>query len=134
MKKEKELKVIVVEPKKEAYTATIKNELSRLQGIVGGYIEVVPFTREDKVCIICNEEGKINGLPLNRALYNEDEICDITAGTFFIVGDDYENGEFVSLTDEQEEKYLNQFLKPEVFYRINDEIVAVKVEENFWEV
>ena len=40
----------------------------------------------------------------------------------------------IGLTDEQAEKYLNQFLKPEVFYKMNDEIISVKVEENFWEV
>ena len=132
MKKDKELKVIVVEPKKEAYQEVIPNDLSKLQEMVGGYIEVLPIA--DKVCIVCNEEGKINRLPLNRALYNEGEIYEIIAGKFFIVGDDYEKGEFVSLTDEQVEKYLNKFLRPEVFYFINDEIISVKVEENYWEV
>lgn len=135
MKKQSEIKVIVAEPMKEAYVTTIKNELSELQAVVGGYIEVLPFTSEDEVCIVCNEEGKINGLPLNRGLSDpEGKLYEIIAGTMFIVGDDYEAGEFVSLTDEQIEKYLNQFLKPEVFYRINDEILSTKVEENFWEV
>lgn len=132
--KEPQIKVVVVEPMKEAYVEVVENKLEALQKLVGGYIEVVPFTNE-AVVGVCNEEGKINGLPLNRAMYNNNgEIRDIVAGTMFIVGDDYINGEFKSLTDEQVEKYLNQFLRPEVFYRINDEIVAVKVEENFWEV
>ena len=38
--------------------------------MVGGDIEVTyPF--EDEVAIILNESGKINGLPLNRAIYTE---------------------------------------------------------------
>ncbi len=43
-------------------------------------------------------------LPLNR-----DIGYDIIAGTFIIVGDDYENGDFKSLTKEQVEKYKNRF-------------------------
>lgn len=132
--KQSEIKVVIAEPMREAYIYTIKNELSELQKLVGGYIEVLPFTREDNVTIICNEEGKMNGLPLNRSLAHEGEIWEIIAGTMIIAGDDYENGEFIGLTDEQAEKYLNQFLKPEVFYKMNNEIVSVKVEENFWEV
>ena len=134
MKKQAEIKVVIAEPMREAFIYTIKNELEELQKIVGGYIETLDFTREDNVTIICNEEGKINGMALNRSLAHEGEIWEIIAGTMIIVGDDYENGEFISLTDEQAEKYLNQFLKPEVFYKMNNEIVSVKVEENFWEV
>lgn len=132
--KQSEIKVVIAEPMREAYIYTIKNELSELQKIVGGYIEVLPFTREDNVTIICNEEGKIDGLPLNRSLAHDGEIWEIIAGTMIIAGDDYMNGEFIGLTDEQAEKYLNQFLKPEVFYKMNNEIISVKVEENFWEV
>lgn len=135
MKNQPEIKVVIAEPMKEAYVTTIKNELEELQKIVGGYIEPLDFTLgADNVCIICNEEGKCEGLPLNRSMAHEGKIWEIIAGTMIIVGDDYENGEFISLTDEQAEKYLNQFLKPEVFYRIDNEIISVKVEENFWEV
>lgn len=37
--------------------------LEELQGFVGGYIEIVPL--RDGTHLICNEEGKLNGLPLN---------------------------------------------------------------------
>ena len=132
--KQSEIKVIVAEPMKEAYVTTIKNDLETLQGIVGGYIEALNFT-EDNVDIICNEEGKLERLPLNRGLTSKNgELFEIIAGTMLIAGVNYASGEFISLTDEQAEKYLQQFLKPEVFYRINDEIISAKVEENFWEV
>lgn len=37
--------------------------------------------------IVCNEEAKLEGLPLNRALRDEDgDIYDIVAGTFMVVG------------------------------------------------
>ena len=36
---------------------------------------------------VCNEEGKLEGLPLNRALRDEDgDIYDVVAGTFMVVG------------------------------------------------
>ena len=35
------------------------------------YRIVYPF--EDNAAIVCNDEGKINGMPLNRALYMEGE-------------------------------------------------------------
>lgn len=41
----------------------VPNRLKTLQQLVGGYIETVTFTTD--VCIICNEEGRILGLPHN---------------------------------------------------------------------
>ncbi len=38
-----------------------------LQAAVGGDIQAV-YPYEDPVALICNEEGKLMGLPLNRAL------------------------------------------------------------------
>lgn len=46
--------------------------LESMQSLVEGDIEeYMPF--EDEVAIICNDEGKMNGLPLNRAVYSEPE-------------------------------------------------------------
>lgn len=48
---------------------TSSPSLEQLQAAVGGYIEVVPFfTRyKGQSCVaFCNEEGKCNGLPLNK--------------------------------------------------------------------
>ncbi len=53
---------------------------------------------------MCNEEGKISGMKLNRDIgYN------IIAGPFLILGDDYDNGDFKSLTDDQILKYKMRF-------------------------
>ena len=42
-----------------------------LQAAVGGDIQAV-YPYEDPVALICNEEGKLLGLPLNRALFDDD--------------------------------------------------------------
>ena len=81
----------------------LKRGLESLQHEVGGYIEAVyPF--EDPVAVICNEEGKYNGMTLNRALRDENgEIYDVLAGQFIIAGLGEES--FDSLSEELIEKY-----------------------------
>lgn len=96
--------VLIVEPNKLPYKETIKNDLETKQKIVGGLIEVTSLLDDDSVDIICNEEGKILGLPLNR-----DVGYDIIAGTFIIAGTADDEGEFTSLSEEQIEKYKEVF-------------------------
>ena len=82
--KEKKIKVVLCEPGKVARVAEIGTELSDLQRVVGGLIETYyPF--EEQVCIVCNDEGKYNGMRPCRAIYGEDrEMMDIIFGPFFI--------------------------------------------------
>ena len=66
------ISVLLVEPNKYPKMIEIEDSLEAMQKIVGGDIEeYMPF--EDEVAIICNDEGKMNGLPLNRAVYSEPE-------------------------------------------------------------
>ena len=64
--------VVLVEPGKLARLAKITATLEGMQAVVGGNIEpFYPF--EEQVCIVCNEDGKLIGLPLNRAVYAYEE-------------------------------------------------------------
>ncbi len=74
---------------------------------------------------VCNEEGKINGLPLNRAIRdaNTGDIADIIAGTFFIC--DCSGESFGSLSSEQQKRYLEKYHLPERFFRSRDGIESV---------
>ena len=58
-------------------------------------------------CLVCNEEGKLHGLPLNRIL----EDYDIIAGNFFLCGLSKDN--FASLSESLAKKYQEKFLYPE---------------------
>jgi hypothetical protein len=124
--KEKNIQVVLCEPGKKARVTTIQNDLASLQKMVGGYIEAVyPF--EDPVGIICNEEGKINGMELNRALRDDQgNIYDILTGPFLVVGLGEED--FASLSKGLQEKYCKLFEHPEVFFRVGNEIESIKVE------
>lgn len=117
------INVLIVEPDKAPYMKEIDSELESLQKIVKGHIEATyPF--EDEVGIICNEEGKINRLPLNRAIYGENkQMLDIIAGTFIVAG--LTEDSFGSLSPELAEKYSDMFKYPEIFVRAGNEIVAV---------
>lgn len=87
----KTIRVVVVEPNKAAQERQIGNDLASMQEVVGGYIEAV--TLNQNLVLICNEEGKLQGLESNRAVGN-----DIIAGTFFVTRTTAE-GEFTDLTD-----------------------------------
>lgn len=116
--------VLVVEPGKTPYVKEIDSGLASLQSEVGGWIEAVyPF--EDPVAIVCNEEGKLEGLPLNRALIDDDsgEIYDIVAGTFLVTGLTEDN--FGSLTDDQIKKFSERFKHPEAFLQMGNHIIRI---------
>lgn len=112
--------VLIVEPEKVPRMANITGDLNSLKQVVGGYIEAVyPF--DDPVAIVCNEEGKLIGLPLNRKL----EDYDIIAGTFIVCG--LGEDDFDSLTPELAEKYHEKFATPEIFMKMGSHIVAIPV-------
>ena len=118
------MNVLMVEPGKVPYEKDIGDGLKAMQDAVGGYIQAV-YPYEDPVALVCNEEGKIEGLPLNRALKTEEgEIYDIISGNFFICGIGEEN--FCSLSPELAEKFKEEFKHPESFMRLCGKVVAVK--------
>lgn len=121
MKKKNMMKVLLVKPEMHPQLVEIENELEVLQKTVGGSIEAVyPF--EDEVCLICNDEGKLLNLQMNRALYDNGSVYDVIAGNFLVVGAGIDN--FCSLTDEQIERYEKRFHQPEMFLRIGQQIVV----------
>lgn len=125
------INVLVVEPMKEPYTKEIDTGYKAMQKEVDGIIQVV-YPYDDLVGIVCNDEGKINGLPLNRAIYNNDgEMIDIIAGNFLVVGLEGEN--FASLDADLMKKYCDKFKNPEQFFRLGNEIVAIPVKPSIKE-
>lgn len=121
------IKVLLVEPEERPRVVEIGTGLEDLQHAVGGDIEVVyPF--EDRVGLIVNEEGKLIGLPLNRALRDENnEVYDIIAGSFLVAGLTEDN--FGSLTEEQISKFEGLFHQPETFVKMGRSIMAIPVPE-----
>ena len=80
------MKVLVVRPMEMPEVQEIDHTLSAMQELVGGTIQAVyPF--DDPVALIANDEGKLLGLPWNRALTDDHGVpYDIVCGTFFVAG------------------------------------------------
>ena len=118
--------VLVVEPMKKPYVKEIDPGLHSLQAEVGGDIGAVyPF--RDPVALVCNDEGKLIGLDLNRGLRDENgELYDIMAGTFLVVGLGEED--FASLSPELAQKYMEHFQQPEQFISLGGQIIAIPIE------
>lgn len=103
------MKVLIVEPLKAPCATEIDGSLESMQNIVGGLIQVIyPF--DDPVALVCNDEGKLIGLPLNRLLADGDgRAYDIIAGIFFLCAAPTDSDSFESLTEEQIRKYTDYY-------------------------
>ena len=99
-----DLRILMVEPQKAPYEASVPHELTAMQQTVGGLIEVV--RNGDGTLLVCNEEGKLLGMEGNRRIPG-----DVLAGPFFVVGDAGET--FRSLTEEELERYRERFAEIE---------------------
>ena len=126
MSKEKKITVLVVEPEKKPYLKEIDNTLESLQSEVGGDIQAIyPF--EELVGIVCCETAKLDGMPLNRALRDENgKVYDIIAGTFLVVG--LADDDFGSLNEKHIEQFTEHFKTPEMFVSIDGGLIILPLE------
>lgn len=75
----------------------IENSLEAKQRFVDGYIQVIGLTNE--IDLVLNDEGKLNGLPLNRVWLGKDgTILDILVGNVLACRFDSE-GDFTSILE-----------------------------------
>jgi hypothetical protein len=85
------MRILVKYPNSNLEIKEIDGSLKSMQKIVGGYIEVVKVPHS-KILLVCNEEGLLLNLPVNRVFGHN------FVGTVFFCREDGE--EFISLTDE----------------------------------
>lgn len=117
------MKVLIVEPGQYPREAEIEKSLKAEQAVVGGLIECV-YPWQDNACIVCNDEGKLEGLPLNRMLGD----YDVIAGTFFVVG--LTEDDFCSLTPEQVKRYEAMCHAPQLFFHWGTRLLWKTVRRN----
>lgn len=117
--------VLLVDQLEEPYFTSIRSNLHEYRRIVKGNIEMITCPDLKGIDIICNEEGKIMSLPLNRSLTDNHEVYDIVAGTMILAGNDHE-GETIGLTEDQLVEGYNYFKLPQIFV-LSDEEGEVEV-------
>lgn len=125
MRDENKINVLLVQPMKAPKMVTINDSLESMQRVVGGRIEeYMPF--EDDVALVCNEEGKMNGMQLNRGIFDEQgNLQDIIAGDFFIAYAPIESEKFLSLPEDLTNKYAKRFEKAEQFMMMDGAIKVI---------
>ena len=110
------MKVLIVEPLKVPYEKEIDGSLASMQAVVGGLIQLLYPFEDAELALICNDDGKILGLPYNRALRDEDgRIYDVVAGTFFLCRAPADSENLEGLTEGQMEWSTERFRCPELF-------------------
>jgi hypothetical protein len=110
------MKILVVEPLKVPYEKEIDGSLASMQAVVGGLIQLLYPFEDPELALICNDEGKILGLPYNRALRDENgRIYDVVAGTFFLCRAPADSENLEGLTEGQVKFCLERFKYPELF-------------------
>ena len=120
------IEVLMVEPGQYPHMERIGFDLASLQKAVGGDVQAI-YPYADPVALLCAEEAKLEGKPLNRALRdNSGDIYDIVAGKFFICGLGEED--FASLPKELQKKYEKLFHQPEAFLKMGSKIMAFPTE------
>lgn len=123
------MKVIVVEPMKPPAVREMEDTLPEMQAVVGGPIQAVyPF--DEAIALICHEEGKLLGLPLNRVLYDAETgtVYDVIAGTFFLCSAPPEEEHFGSLTEPQIAWLSRRFARPELFWKMGERLLVFPTE------
>ena len=122
------MRILQVEPEREPETKDIASSLAAMQEVVNGPIQAL-FPFEAPVALVCNDEGKLLGLPFNRVLRDGNgNPYDIVCGLFFLCGAPRDSDHFDSLTDEQLETYRELFKRPEMFMCVNGQIVVLPCE------
>jgi hypothetical protein len=110
MKKDAQIRIVVYPPGQPPEARTIDNNLSSMQKVVGGKIELFPLGENEVLEGICNDEGLICGLEFNRYI---PYLQTIIAGTFYITAS--RGAEFRSLTPAEEARAMQLFARQEVF-------------------
>ena len=104
--KEEKIKVLALLPMELPKEIELDNTLEAMQNFVGGLIECITLSDTgSEVTLVCNDEGKLLGLPLNRPLWDG---ADVLAGPGFLAGCDNE-GNLTSLPQSAMDFYKEKF-------------------------
>lgn len=137
MKNTEKIKVVICEPFIEAKEIEVDSDYVSLSNLIGKYVSTFDLIT-NKVVIVYDDEGKLNGSQFNRAIFQEDkltdfktkkkhQLIDLIYNSFIICGTDGEN--LISLTDEQIEQYKNLYKYSEILNMNDEKIMVTKIKD-----
>lgn len=103
----------------KGYVGQIENTLKAHQQYVGGLLQAISLTSE--VIVVCNDEGKIQQLPLNRAWVDSSGVVDFFAGNILCVR--HNGDEFASIKPEDVEVIESLLLPLKSVSKVQDHLV-----------
>lgn len=96
------MNILVIENDEQPYTKRIWNDLDSLRKIIGEQdIEVEEY---EEILLVYNSNGIKDNLPINRYMNGL-----AIRGTFIITGNNLKEMDFMSLSNEQIDKYMEMF-------------------------
>ena len=101
------------------YVGQIENTLNAKQSYVGGLIQAVSLTPE--IIVICNDEGKIQQLPPNRAWVESSGVVDFFAGNILCVR--HSGDEFASILPKDIAEIERRLIPLKSVSKVQDHIV-----------
>lgn len=133
------IKVVYCKPNERAQIIETSNDYASLCDLLGYDISTTMELITNKIVIVYNDEGKLDGSKPNRAIFQEDKLTDFKtkhkhqfidfiAGSFIICGLN-EDGELISLSEKQLSQYLKLFLYPEEISMVETGILIVRFRE-----
>ena len=127
MSNQKLIDILLIQPNKPPRQMKMADELKAIHKLVEGRFEVYrPFYND--LVIICNEEGKLRNLPMNREICNDDGMrMDIIRGDFFFVNAPLDSESFQSLSPKEVKGLSEKFKHPEKFHEEGGRIHVSKI-------
>lgn len=101
------------------YVGQIENTLKAKQSYVGGLIQAVSLTPE--IIVICNDEGKIQQFPPNRAWVESSGVVDFFAGNILCVR--HSGDEFASILPKDIAEIERRLIPLKSVSKVQDHIV-----------
>lgn len=98
------MKIVLKKVNQDPEVMEIAPNLKVYQNLVGGLIDCMDI--ENDISIVFDDEGKLKGKDINL-IVSKGAWTDFIVGDLFFIGIDKEEGEFVSLTDEQIEYIMD---------------------------
>lgn len=127
----KSMNIVYLEPGKNAVKKIIGSDYESIQEAVGGGLIKPLYLNNiygDPVAIICNEEGKYNGMMPCRGVSCDGKLIDYIFGPCFICG--LSDKELTSLDEYHLEQYFKMFYYAEQLGIRNEKLIVISYDSN----